>query len=96
MNISLLIGITGTLLILWAFVMNQWHKWSEDDLGYDLCNALGSLLMIFYALSLHSLPFFILNFVWFALSLRDVWYDLRPNVLAQKIKLFSKWLQRKK
>lgn len=70
--ISLIIGFTGMLLVLFAFVMNQAEKWKDDMLVYDIFNAVGSLGMVYYAYTLKSWPFLILNAIWALVSLRDV------------------------
>ena len=67
-----LIGIVGAFLILVAFILNQTHKWDEDDLIYDLINFAGSLFLVIYALLLKSFPFIILNAVWGLFSLKDI------------------------
>ena len=72
-----LIGLSGMFLILFAFIMNQVHKWRDDYLVYDAVNALGSILLVIYALMIVSWPFLILNLVWFAVSIRDVFLDTR-------------------
>jgi lipid-A-disaccharide synthase-like uncharacterized protein len=70
------IGFTGMVLILFAFIMNQTHKWKDDSLGYDLVNAVGSVLLIVYAMFLNSYPFLILNGIWALVSLRDLVLDV--------------------
>jgi hypothetical protein len=72
-----IIGISGAAIILIAFVMNQLHKWKDTDLIYDASNALGSLLLIVYSYYLNSVPFIILNTVWFAVSAKDVFLKLK-------------------
>ncbi len=72
MDITLIIGITGTSLILIAFFLNQMGKWSADNMKYDLLNGVGSLLMVIYAVLLDSIPFLILNAVWALVSFKDV------------------------
>ena len=67
-----LIGITGTGIILITFLLNQSGKWSAESHSYDAANALGSLILVGYAILLGSIPFMILNGVWFIVSLRDV------------------------
>ncbi len=81
MNIDLLLalGILGMLCILWAFLMVQAHRWSQDDLFYDAVNFLGSLFLVIYAVSGRAWPFVILNSIWALYSLRDVlWLDRWP------------------
>jgi hypothetical protein len=72
MNLETIIGVAGASLILIAFVLNQFGKWSKDSFSYDLVNASGSLLLIVYAYLLVSYPFMILNGVWFLVSVRDL------------------------
>lgn len=74
--IDLLIGVTGALLILFAFIMNQIHLWKDTYLKYDIFNAVGSLLLMTYAALIISYPFLILNLVWFVVSIRDVIFDI--------------------
>jgi len=71
-----IIGISGAAIILLAFVMNQLHKWKDTDLSYDVSNAFGSLLLIVYSYYLNSIPFIILNAVWFAVSAKDVFIKI--------------------
>lgn len=73
----MLIGTSGAALILLAFILNQLHYWSDEDLIYDLCNLVGSGLLIWYSLLLDSTPFLILNSIWALVSLRDVFTDLK-------------------
>lgn len=72
-----IIGFSGMFLILLAFLMNQAHKWKEDDLAYDLTNSVGSFLLMGYAVMLKSYPFLILNGIWFIVSARDVVLDIK-------------------
>jgi hypothetical protein len=72
MNGSTLVGIFGTAIILIAFVLNQIQYWDEKDLLYDIANAIGSILLGFYAWHLSSYPFVVLNAVWAAVSVRDI------------------------
>jgi len=74
-----LIGFSGMLIILFAFIMNQTHRWRDDFLIYDGFNALGSFLLIAYAIMISSYPFLILNLVWFIVSIRDVFLDLKKT-----------------
>ena len=62
----------GALIILVAFFLNETHRISEDSFVYDGMNLVGSLLLMGYAFSLKSLPFLILNSIWFVVALRDI------------------------
>ncbi len=72
-------GFVGMSLILFSFIMNQAKRWKEDYLVYDIFNALGSLGMVYYAYTLSSWPFLILNGIWAAVSLKDVFVGLRKK-----------------
>jgi amino acid transporter len=92
MDVTIIIGFLGALMILLAFIMNQLHKWKEDYLIYDLVNLIGSLFLVIYAIILVSYPFLILNLVWLMLSLRDVVVDLKRSSPRKK-HLISKWVK---
>lgn len=77
MDKTTLIGVAGAALVLLAFVMNQLHKWKDDDLVYDLVNLIGGTLLVTYAYLLESYPFLALNGVWALVSLRDVIMGLK-------------------
>ena len=79
MDLITIIGVAGALIILAAFFLNETHRISEDSLVYDGMNLVGSFLLIVYAIALNSLPFLVLNGVWFAIALRDVIIDLKNN-----------------
>lgn len=72
-----IIGTLGALFILVAFILNQTHKWKDNELRYDLTNLAGSILLVVYAYLLKSYPFLVLNFVWLVVSLRDVVNDVK-------------------
>lgn len=67
-----IIGIIGTSIILVSFLLNQFGKWPAESRSYDVSNAIGSAVLIGYAVLLESIPFLILNAVWFAVSFRDI------------------------
>jgi hypothetical protein len=67
-----LFGLAGTSIILVTFLLNQFGKVSAESRSYDIANAVGSLILVGYAVALDSTPFMILNGVWFIVSFRDV------------------------
>lgn len=77
MDTTLFIGASGALLILIAFIANETHKWKDTDLIYDVVNFIGSVLLTIYAVILASYPFIVLNIAWAAVSLRDIYIDLK-------------------
>ncbi len=77
MNITLMIGVMGALIVLVFFILEQTHKISNDSIWYDFGNFVGSSLLVIYAILLSSIPFIILNGFWAIFSLRDVILDLK-------------------
>jgi hypothetical protein len=71
-NFPVVIGSLGATIILVAFILNQLNKIKNDSLAYDLMNLIGSILLIWYAILLSSIPFLILNGVWAIISLKDI------------------------
>ncbi|MEY2665024.1 MAG: hypothetical protein RLZZ480_129 [Candidatus Parcubacteria bacterium] len=72
MDTVTILGVLGTGIILISFVLNQFGQWSTKSRSYDAANAIGSLILVGYAIALGSVPFMVLNGVWFAVSFRDV------------------------
>ena len=76
---TLIIGVLGATIILVLFIVEQSHKISNDSLFYDVGNFVGSVLLVVYAYLLSSVPFFILNLVWAAFSLKDIFVDFKKK-----------------
>lgn len=93
MGQTTIIGTLGALIILIAFVLNQLEKWKDDYLIYDVFNFVGGVLLIIYAVILSSYPFAVLNFVWAALSLRDVFLDVKRSSKVGGKGFYRKWLK---
>jgi hypothetical protein len=72
MDINTVIGVLGMSLILFAFLLNQLGQWNIKSIKYDFTNLIGSSLMVYYAFTLESYPFLILNAFWAGFSLKDV------------------------
>lgn len=72
MDITLIIGVSGAILILVGFVANEFGKLTVRSLTYDLLNLFGSLLLLWYGIQLSAWPFVMLNTIWALVSLRDV------------------------
>ena len=86
-----IIGITGAVLILLGFLLNQINVLKTSNVFYDFINFLGSFLLLIYALILQSVPFVIVNTVWALFSLKDVlWFFLKnskkPTALEDQLK----------
>lgn len=63
-DIILIIGTTGMLLLLVAFVLNLLKRVMQDSALYNILNIIGGGLLTYYAYSLNSIPFLILEVVW--------------------------------
>ncbi|XKT74780.1 MAG: hypothetical protein ACJKTH_01695 [Patescibacteria group bacterium UBA2163] len=67
-----ILGVCGASIILIFFLLNQLKVLSVESIWYDSANLLGSGMLIIYAYLIGSLPFIILNVVWFLFSFKDV------------------------
>jgi len=72
MNGLEILGILSALMALIAFVLNQYHKWNNDNIWYDTLNLLAGVGLVIYALTIHALPFVLTNSVWAVVSGVDV------------------------
>jgi hypothetical protein len=83
MDANTIIGIVGGAIELIAFWLNNSKRITNDSVIYDAMNCIGSFLLAWYAFSLNSLPFIIINIVWGGVSLWDVLKYLlrRPTVV---------------
>lgn len=64
-EISFIIGVLGMFLILLAFVLDEFvRNFNQNTAIYNLINIFGSAMLVYYAVSIHSWPFVILNAVW--------------------------------
>jgi hypothetical protein len=77
MDTYTIIGVIGATVILITFLLNQFGKLSAESRLYDVANALGAFILIVYAYLLWSIPFLLLNTVWFVVSARDVLHSYR-------------------
>lgn len=84
LDVPLTIGTVGMVFILLAFLMNQLHRWSDEDLLYDVCNMIGGLLLLWYAWIGLAWPFLVLNGVWSIYSIIDVVHDLQRGPLKRR------------
>ncbi len=69
-NMDLIIGISGVIFILTAFILDEFYKrFNSETVLYNLLNIAGSGLLMYYAYSLQSWPFVFLNAVWMAVAM---------------------------
>ena len=70
LSINMIVGTLGMFFILAAFILDEFvKKFNQDTIQYNTLNIIGSSLLIYYAFSLNSLPFIILNIVWFTVAI---------------------------
>ena len=62
-------------IILILFILSEVKKLSPETTLYDAANAAGAFLLVYYAFTLKSWPFLILNSVWGLFSLYEVIMD---------------------
>lgn len=67
---NLIIGIIGMFLILIAFILDEFvKKFNQNTVQYNAVNIFGSGMLLYYAFSIVSWPFVILNLVWMVAAL---------------------------
>jgi hypothetical protein len=72
MDITTVIGTLGAATVLLGFIMIQERKWSIDSMSYSICNIIGSVLLIVYAVLLRSYPFIALNTIWVLVAFKNI------------------------
>jgi hypothetical protein len=72
MDIVLLTGVVGSGLVLLAFFMLEFGRWSKESVWYDILNAVGAVMLIWYSYLLDSIPFILLNLAWLLVSVKDL------------------------
>jgi len=80
--IEVIIGFSGMFLILFAFFMNQIHKWKAKYPIYDIINLIGSALLFSYSFLIKSWPFLLLNLVWAIVSI-DLKVEKRKKIKSK-------------
>ena len=64
MDLTLLIGTSGMLILLIAFILDLMDKLDDDTIASNALNAIGAGILIYYAYQLKSYPFLVLESVW--------------------------------
>ena len=66
---EIVLGVAGLLLILGAFVMEEFERHTRhQSLAYNTINLCGALFLTVYAVSLRTWPFVVLNVVWMLIA----------------------------
>jgi len=77
MDLTILIGSLGALILLVAFALLETNKLSSESAWYDGLNLVGGAPFTAYARPLQSRLFLVLNGIWTLVALRDVLKDIR-------------------
>lgn len=59
-----ILGWTGSLLVLIAYMLNMNKKLAADSLAYYLLNIMGSALLIINTAFHHAYPSMVVNIIW--------------------------------
>lgn len=78
-NLINFVGIAGMLILLYGYLMAQKGDWTPEMLAYDTTNAIGSFLLVIYALSINSWPFVILFAIWCFTASMDFWHGYKGH-----------------
>jgi hypothetical protein len=73
-EISLLIGVIGGLMVLIAFISSSLGKLSRFTYRYMALNGIGATLLIYYAIMSKSIIFIFLNIIWVSV---EIYYLIR-------------------
>jgi len=76
------IGITGVLMIVVMYTMNQLGAIKTEDLWYSVLNAVGSVLILISLYFYFNLASFLIEIVWLVVSLYGVYRTLSSGKTA--------------
>ena len=68
-----MIGLTGSLILIYCYFLLQTDKISSEDVNYSICNAIGSGLIIVSLIEKWNLPSFFIEAFWLLISLYGVY-----------------------
>ena len=64
-----MIGLSGMFLILTAFALDELDtEIDRDSVLYNALNSLGAAILSYYAYAINSIPFLMLNVIWFLVA----------------------------
>jgi hypothetical protein len=69
MSTNMWLGTAGMFLLLVAFLLGQLGRLSAQSGSYNMLNVIGGGLLCYYAITLGSVPFLLLEGVWTASAL---------------------------
>lgn len=77
MDVNVIIGIFGMLLLLAGLLLLLAHNIKENSKAYLLLNIFGGAFLFYYSYSLNSVPFMILQGVWTVIPLYNLIFSKR-------------------
>lgn len=63
-----LIGITGVLFVLYAYLCIQINKMNRDDMSFSMINFIGSILILVSLVHTMNLASFVIEVAWMLIS----------------------------
>lgn len=66
------IGVVGSLLILFGFYRTSIGKWTGKSFWYELDNLVGAVLVIIYQVHYHAYISVVLNIIWAIVAFRGL------------------------
>lgn len=69
LDLNLVIAILGMILVLSAFVLDEFGNVNKSTTTYNIINIFGAGFLAYYAFTLSSFPFLILNVVWMLVAI---------------------------
>ncbi len=64
-DVSFIVGLVGMACILVAFVLDEfWKKFNQETVQYNMLNALGAAMLVYYGYVSQVWPFVMLNLFW--------------------------------
>lgn len=81
--IPVIIGWTGGILYIVAYLLLCMNKLKADTFTYHLLNILGALGLIFNAFALKDAPNVIVNLIWMSIAMYAI-YGLKKKQIARK------------
>ncbi len=61
---ELIVGSIGLVCLLLAFILNSFKQIGRESYMYNMLNFIGAFLLVYYAFTLNSIVFIILESIW--------------------------------
>ncbi len=67
-----IVGVIGSLLVLFGFYRTSIGRWTNKSYWYELDNVVGSILIIVYQVRLHAFISVVVNIIWAVVAFRGL------------------------